>query len=58
MAKCNFCGNQLEKGTGKMYVFKSGKFVYFCSTKCQKNTLKLNRKPVNYKWTASFEKKK
>jgi len=51
MAKCNFCNSQIEKGTGKMFVQKTGKILWFCSMKCEKNLLKLKRKPVNFKWT-------
>ena len=50
MAKCSFCGNTLEKGTGKMLVLKTGKILYFDSSKCEKNMIKLKRKPVNFKW--------
>lgn len=57
MAKCSFCGKEIEKGTGKMFVFNTGKINYFCSMKCEKNTIKLNRKPRDYKWTTSYEKK-
>jgi len=51
MPKCTFCGTQIEKGTGKMYVYTSGKIAYFCSTKCEKNLLKLKRKPGTTRWT-------
>ena len=56
MAKCSFCGNIIEKGTGKMYVKKDAKILYFCSNKCEKNLLKLERKPIRTKWTARYEK--
>ena len=51
MAKCSFCGDDIEKGTGKMYVKKDGKILHFCSRKCEKNMLKLKRKPTKLKWT-------
>ncbi|MEK6853492.1 MAG: 50S ribosomal protein L24e [Nanoarchaeota archaeon] len=53
MAKCSFCGEQIERGTGKMLVYISGKIDYFCSTKCEKNLLKLGRRPVDARWTAA-----
>jgi len=53
MAKCSFCGEQIEKGTGKMLVYISGKIDNFCSTKCEKNLLKLKRKPAKTSWTAT-----
>jgi len=56
MVKCSFCGNVITKGTGKMFVKKDGKIFYFCSSKCEKNLLKLKRKPRDFKWTKSYEK--
>jgi len=50
MVKCSFCDDELERGTGKMYVKKDGKILYFCSMKCEKNLLKLGRRAVNMKW--------
>lgn len=51
MVECSFCGKEIEKGTGKIYVTKSGKVLSFDTMKCEKNMLKLNRKPENFKWT-------
>lgn len=51
MPRCSFCGEEIEKGTGKMYVKKDAKILFFCSTKCEKNLLKLGRKPRTTKWT-------
>ncbi|MEK6899897.1 MAG: 50S ribosomal protein L24e [Nanoarchaeota archaeon] len=51
MAKCSFCGVQIDKGTGKMYVYVNGKIDHFCSNKCEKNQFKLGRKPVDMRWT-------
>ncbi len=51
MARCNFCGEKIEKGTGKMYVEVTGSVLNFCSSKCEKNLLKLGRKPRNIAWT-------
>ena len=56
MANCNFCGKGIEKGTGKLYITKVGKQLPFCSSKCEKNTLKLKRNPRKFKWTTKFEK--
>ncbi|MBD3354690.1 50S ribosomal protein L24e [Candidatus Woesearchaeota archaeon] len=50
MAKCSFCGDNIEKGTGKMYIKKDGKILHFCSGKCEKNMLKLRKKHTNVKW--------
>ncbi len=54
--KCSFCGNEIEKGTGKMFVKNDGKLFYFCSSKCEKNLFKLNRTPRNMKWTEEAAK--
>jgi len=51
MAKCSFCNKTISPGTGKIYVFKSGKISNFCSMKCEKNKLKLRRNPIKFKWT-------
>ena len=58
MPKCTFCGCQIGKGTGKMFVLNSGKVLYFCSMKCEKNLLKLKRKPHRVRWTEAFKKMK
>ncbi len=51
MVKCSFCGKTIEKGTGKMYVKTNGQVYWFCSSKCEKNFLKLKRDPRKIKWT-------
>ncbi|MEM4267103.1 MAG: 50S ribosomal protein L24e [Candidatus Nanoarchaeia archaeon] len=58
MPNCTFCGERIEKGTGKMFVFKTGKIAYYCSTKCEKNMLKLRRKARKLKWTKHYTKGK
>ncbi len=58
MVKCSFCGYEIEKGTGIMFVKKDGKILNFCSSKCEKNSLKLKRKARELKWTKFYEKKK
>jgi len=58
MVRCTFCGDNISKGTGKMFVKKDGKIFYFCSNKCEKNTFKLKRKPRTTKWTAEYRKEK
>ena len=57
MAKCNFCGNEIEKGTGMIYVEKIGKVYHFCSSKCERN-IDLGRKAKNVRWTQEFKKLK
>lgn len=56
MVKCTFCGNEIEKGTGVMFVQKDGKILNFCSSKCEKNQLKLKRRSRKLKWTKFYVK--
>ncbi len=52
MANCIFCNTKIEKGTGMMFVYKTGKIVHFCSSKCEKNMMHLGRKARNLKWAS------
>ncbi|MFH1409901.1 MAG: 50S ribosomal protein L24e [Nanoarchaeota archaeon] len=54
--KCSFCKQSIPAGTGKMFVKKDGKLFYFCSMKCEKNLLKLRRKPRETAWVAKVHK--
>jgi len=56
MVKCTFCKKEIEKGTGMMYVKNDGKIFYFCSRKCDKNLLKLKRKPAKIEWATKKKK--
>jgi len=58
MVKCSFCNNELPKGTGTMYVKVSGQILYFCSSKCEKNLIKLGRIPREQKWVNNAVEKK
>lgn len=55
MARCDFCKNVIEKGTGKMFVKKDGKILNFCSNRCEKNLLKLRRNPRTTTWTREYQ---
>ncbi|MDP3918945.1 MAG: 50S ribosomal protein L24e [Nanoarchaeota archaeon] len=56
MVKCTFCETEIPKGSGMIYVYKSGKLANFCSMKCEKHTLILKRKARNTKWVTSEKK--
>ena len=56
MAKCSFCNKDMDKGTGKLLVMNSGKLLYYCSSKCEKNA-KLKRKPQRQAWVKKKTKK-
>lgn len=58
MPICNYCKSEMPKGTGTLYIKKSGKFAYFCSSKCEKNAIILGRKPASKKWSSSLPKVK
>jgi large subunit ribosomal protein L24e len=51
VSNCNFCGNAIEAGTGKMYIKKDGVVLHFCSSKCQRNQIGLGRINRNVRWT-------
>lgn len=57
MTVCSYCDKQIEKGTGKMIIQRTGKISWFCSKKCEKNMNKLKRDPRKFKWTGKREKK-
>ncbi|MBU1199854.1 MAG: 50S ribosomal protein L24e [Nanoarchaeota archaeon] len=54
MPRCDFCRKQIEPGTGKIFVKKDGKAFDLCSSKCEKNLLKLKRKARTTKWTEEY----
>ena len=56
MVNCSFCGEFVEKGTGKIYVKKDGVVFNFCSRVCEKNQLQLGRIPSKVKWTKAYQK--
>ena len=55
---CSFCGNEIEPGTGKMYIKKDGSVFHFCTNKCQKNMLVLKRTPRRIRWTEHYSEAK
>ncbi len=56
--KCSFCGEEMQRGTGKMFVKKDATVHYFCSNKCEKNMLKLRRSDRKVKWTKKYREAK
>jgi large subunit ribosomal protein L24e len=51
---CNFCGIKIPKGTDYIFVTAKGKALYFCTSKCYKNLVKLDRKIRHTKWTQAY----
>ena len=54
MTSCSFCGREIQKGTGFMYVKKDATIFHFCAKKCEKNALKLGRSRRKTKWTVRY----
>ena len=55
--ECDFCGKDIEPGTGIAFVrTKDGTVQWFCSNKCKTAMLKRRMKPRDTKWTENFEK--
>jgi large subunit ribosomal protein L24e len=55
---CTFCGDEIEPGTGRMYIKKDGVVFQFCSSKCFKNLVVLGRVPRRTTWTRYYEREK
>ena len=55
---CSFCGEDIEPGTGKMYVKKDGTVYNFCSNKCKKNRIDIGRVPRRTQWTVRYSELK
>jgi len=53
--KCTFCGDEIERGTGKIKIMKDEKVVHLCSMKCEKNMFKLGRIAREIPWTAEYK---
>lgn len=47
---CDFCGADIEPGTGTMFVRSNGQTIQFCSSKCEKNA-DLDREARDLEWT-------
>lgn len=48
---CNFCGNNIEPGTGRIYIRTDGTVFYFDRHKCYTNFIKLRRIPRETRWS-------
>jgi len=48
--ECDYCGADIEPGTGTMFVETSGTTIHFCSSKCENNA-DLGREARNLGWT-------
>ena len=59
--KCAYCLSEIKKGTGLMYVYKTGETAFYCSNSCYKNHVvmdrKMNRKLLHGGTKAAFSAK-
>lgn len=56
--ECSFCGEKIEPGSGKMLIKNDGQIFDFCSSKCEKNMIKLGRKERETRWTQKHAQEK
>jgi large subunit ribosomal protein L24e len=47
---CDYCGADIEPGTGVMFVENDGAVTHFCSSKCERNA-DLGRESRDLEWT-------
>jgi large subunit ribosomal protein L24e len=53
---CSFSGEEIEPGTGLMYVKRDGSILWFKNSKTRKNAIKLKRNARKVKWTRHYVK--
>ncbi len=56
--QCSFCADEIEPGTGMMFVKRDGTVYNFCSSSCRKQQLHLGRVGHRRKWTRAHAQKK
>jgi ribosomal protein L24E len=54
--RCSFCSGEMEKGTGMMFVKKSGAVRYYCSDRCYKFDMVYHMKNRQKTGTVSAQK--
>jgi large subunit ribosomal protein L24e len=52
--ECDYCGADIEPGTGTMFVRTDGTTIHYCSSKCENNA-NLGREARDLEWTGSDE---
>lgn len=58
MVRCSFCGKEEHSFKGVHLIRNSGVVDFFCSSKCRKNSEKLERDKKKLKWTAAYREQK
>src|SRR5579862_2935804 len=56
--QCSFCADEVEPGTGTMYVKRDGTIFWFCTSSCRKQQLHLGRVGHRLKWTRAHSLKR
>jgi large subunit ribosomal protein L24e len=56
--QCSFCADEIEPGTGMMFVKRDGTVFHFCSSSCRKQQLHLGRVGHRLKWTRAHALKR
>jgi len=56
--QCSFCAQEIEPGTGTIFVKRDGTVFQFCSSSCRKQQLHLGRIGHRFKWTRAYELKR
>jgi large subunit ribosomal protein L24e len=51
---CTFSGEEIEPGTGLMFIKRDGTVMWFKNSKARKNALNLKRNPRRVKWTRHY----
>ena len=58
MVKCSFCGKDESPHKGIHLIRNTGVVLFFCSSKCRKNMMKLGRDKRKVRWTEAYEESK
>lgn len=53
--KCSFCGIEIPRGTGLIFIRKDGSRLDFCSRKCDRS-VQMGRKNRKIRWTEEFKR--
>ena len=56
--QCSFCAEEIEPGTGSMFIKRDGSVFHFCSSSCRKQQLDLGRVGHRLKWTRAYTLKR
>ncbi len=51
---CTFSGEEIEPGTGLLFIKRYGTVMWFKNSKARKNALNLKRNPRRVKWTRHY----